>query len=70
MSNQHVVNDLSEAHENAAGPVRTFEAVAKQLVNCQGCGEWDRTDGECTRYDRERWIELLIRPGKCCELWY
>lgn len=69
MSN-HIVNDLTEARENAAGHVRTYEAVAKQLADCQGCGEWNRTDGECTRHDRERWIELLIRPGKVCERWY
>lgn len=69
MSN-HVVNDLTEAHENAPFPTRTFEAVAKQLADCQGCAEWDRVDGKCIRHDREKWIELLIRPGKSCELWY
>ena len=66
----HVVNDLTEAYGNATGPVRSFSAVSKQLVFCQGCGEWDRTDGLCTRHDRERWNELLIRPGKVCERWY
>ena len=67
----HVVNDLTEAYENATGAVREFTRVGRQLADCQQhCPEWDRGEQECTRYDRERWIELLIRPGQVCDLWH
>lgn len=68
MFDLRAVNALTESHRNAEPPVRTFEAVAKQLTDCQRCIDWG--DGECTRHDRETWIEMLIRPGKSCELWY
>lgn len=64
MSN-HIVNDLIESLENAPGPKRETIEVGRRLAFCQQkCPEWFRN---CERYDREAWIELLIRPGKFCE---
>lgn len=66
MSN-HIVNDLIESLANAPGKKREPIQVGRLLAFCQQkCPEWFH---ECESYDREEWIELLIRPRQVCEHW-
>jgi hypothetical protein len=67
--NEAAISALDEALSNAKPPVRTYETASKRLNRCvqSWCPKWG--EGGCGHYERDVWLEILIRPGKECEFW-
>lgn len=70
MSNNRIVNALTEALDNAPGPNREPAEVGQLLAYCQQeCSDWSQPGQPrgCGRYDLGGWIRVMVTPGAACD---